>query len=345
KHTHQDGSCYVQNSGTLKCMGIYSGDGSVSDRHYHKAIDNNYNYQKLITGEMNKCGLTTEGKLRCWGYNNSFVFGNNTLDPNFYPSTQLQGMTLIDFSMSNNIFSNINSCAIDSANKLYCWGDNVYGTVGLGYTGGYVKTPAQVDSGTLYKKISSTGFLVNCGITTNDDLKCWGYNAQGQVGVGNTTNQTSPQIINSGVKYSKVVTSSDYTCGLRQSGDLFCWGYNTFGQLGDGTTTHRTSPVAADSGVKYLDVAVGAYGMTCGVTIANKMKCWGKGVLGDGVTTLSSTAVDVDAMTDYKNVQAGIVGKYFCGVTTSDQLKCWGENKFSGKNPKNYNSYIYLPRQ
>ncbi|MFA7478542.1 MAG: hypothetical protein WC184_11765 [Acidimicrobiia bacterium] len=34
-----------------------------------------------------------------------------------------------------------------------------------------------------------------CGVTTDGDAYCWGYNTYGQVGIGNTINQLTPVLV------------------------------------------------------------------------------------------------------------------------------------------------------
>lgn len=82
----------------------------------------------------------------------------------------------------------------------------------------------------------------------NGNLYTWGYNSNGQLGLGNTSNVATPTLSTTNV--SKVFTSpTNGAYGIDQSkliiqktdGYLYGVGYNASGQLGDGTTNTKTT--------------------------------------------------------------------------------------------------------
>ena len=79
------------------------------------------------------------------------------------------------------------------------------------------------------------------------DVYAWGYNAHGQLGIGNANNQNTPQKITT---FDKNVKSIQATCprythvvALTTDNKLYTWGYNGYGQLGSGNTSDAYSPV------------------------------------------------------------------------------------------------------
>ena len=75
-----------------------------------------------------------------------------------------------------------------------------------------------------------------------------GYNTNGQLGDGTTTDRTNPvQVTNGdGTELSGVIGISAgqyHTVYLKSDGTVWAAGKNTYGQLGDGTTTQRSNPV------------------------------------------------------------------------------------------------------
>jgi alpha-tubulin suppressor-like RCC1 family protein len=76
----------------------------------------------------------------------------------------------------------------------YCWGYNQFGELGIGGSpGNFVTTPTKVAGGLQFSGVS-TGPVGKhtCGITPANRIYCWGYNADGQLGDGTTTNRPAP---------------------------------------------------------------------------------------------------------------------------------------------------------
>ena len=129
-------------------------------------------------------------------------------------------------------------CGITTAKNLYCWGYDEFGQVGDGQSGFLHSQPSPVRVGGAGVWAAATfGGYHSCGITTAQNLYCWGSNGTGQVGNGNTN---SPQLVMSRVGAAGVWTSTSagwsHTCGITTASNLYCWGYNGSGQIGTGST-------------------------------------------------------------------------------------------------------------
>ena len=74
--------------------------------------------------------------------------------------------------------------------KLFAWGKNTQGQLGLGNTI-YYSSPKQVGALTTWSSISG-GSNHSLAIKTDGTLWTWGYNYYGQLGFGNTTSYSSP---------------------------------------------------------------------------------------------------------------------------------------------------------
>ena len=82
-----------------------------------------------------------------------------------------------------------------------------------------------------------------CGLTTADELYCWGYNEYGRLGNGTDGNYYSrPELVTGEHTWASVELGYDNTCGVTTAGKAYCWGRNAFGEIGDGTTTTRYVP-------------------------------------------------------------------------------------------------------
>ena len=90
----------------------------------------------------------------------------------------------------------------------------------------------------------STGNNHTCAINTNNELYCWGYGDDGQLGLGNTNNQATPTRVGNATNWSQISTGLSHTCATNTNDELYCWGLGYDGQLGLGDTKSRATPEA-----------------------------------------------------------------------------------------------------
>ncbi|MFM6928361.1 MAG: RCC1 domain-containing protein [Bdellovibrio sp.] len=340
-------ACAVTSGNKLKCWGnnTYSnlGDGSTTTSLAPKVIDTNENYSSVTVrgGTLNAhatsaCGITTSGSLKCWGNNNGqMVFGTGTAYNSFLYINQ--SLTFSKISVGE-----YSMCGITPSKNLYCWGANNTGQLGdrTQILRDYPvlidpnKKYLMVDAGSSTNSSSNTGYA--CGITTTNELKCWGLNDSSKLGDGTTVTRIKPKVIDYGVQYSTVSVGSTHTCAVTTGGVLKCWGANAKGQLGIGSTAAKSTPTVVDAPTTYSSVVVSAtYNNgnvhTCGITTDGDLKCWGsnnQGQLGDGTTNSSLVPIPIDSPVKYSQIKigAGFLQGFTCGITTGQKIKCWGNN-------------------
>ena len=121
--------------------------------------------------------------------------------------------------------------------------------------------PTVVDLGVGRTAVSvSLGDSHTCAILDDGSLKCWKRN-YGQLGIGSTTTQTTPQLVDLGVGRTAVSVSlgDSHTCAILDDGSLKCWGYNSLGQVGTGSIgwwSVANTPQLVDLGVGRTAVSV-----------------------------------------------------------------------------------------
>lgn len=218
------------------------------------------------------------------------------------------------------------SCAIDTANRLFCWGSNVDGKLGIPNVGIEV-LPRQVAAERTWREVATSTSSHACAIDTAGQLWCWGANANGQLGDGTIDPRTAPVLVDDG-EWKQVSAGQLHTCGIKQDGTIWCWGSNLAGELGDGSTQSSRRPKQIGSGTTWSTVAAGT-NVTCALKQDHTAWCWGNngfGQLGDAPMPHDEPAqlggddwiaIDIRAMTT-------------CGIrgTTAGELWCWGQNRF-----------------
>ena len=88
----------------------------------------------------------------------------------------------------------------------------------------------------------ASGALLSCALLTGGSLRCWGQNANGQLGDGTTTSRAAPVAV-SGLSSGVAAVSANLflTCALKTNGSLRCWGDNSWLQLGSGSSALQSS--------------------------------------------------------------------------------------------------------
>src|SRR6478735_287348 len=147
------------------------------------------------------------------------------------------------------------NCAQMPNGSVKCWGSNNFGESALGYTGGLYPTPSSVP--TLGARVIdlSANYFHTCAVLENFTVQCWGYNYDGQLGDGTTTNSGVPRTVPGIWTASRVATGYGHSCALLSDGRVLCWGHNQHGQLGDGTFTSRGWPALVSGLSDVVDIA------------------------------------------------------------------------------------------
>lgn len=93
-------------------------------------------------------------------------------------------------------------------------------------------------------------------------LYSWGANPAGQLGIGNTTDKSTPQLVGSAANWVTVAIGADYSefthsLAINSQGELYSWGANSDGQLGLGNTVNKSTPQRVGDATDWVAVYAG----------------------------------------------------------------------------------------
>ena len=177
-------------------------------------------------------------------------------------------------------------------------------------------------------------------------LYSWGRNNNGDLGLGNITNYSSPKQVGTLTNWSKLAAGESYTASIKTDGTIWVWGANNFGQLGLGNTTNYSSPKQVGA-LTTWSYANAGYSHCAAVKTDGTLWVWGRnqaGALGLGNTTSYSSPKQVGALTTWLKVAAGGYTGYTLAIKTDGTLWSWGGNNY-GQQGRGNTTPSQLPAQ
>ncbi|WP_300564981.1 T9SS type A sorting domain-containing protein [Flavobacterium sp.] len=174
----------------------------------------------------------------------------------------------------------------------------------------------------------SSGRNHSLGIKSDGTLWAWGRNVEGQLGTGNTTNQSLPIQVGTATNWRFVNAGFDTSFAIKTDGTLWAWGFNEFARIGDGTETNRLSPIQIGTDNRW--VSVDSRNHTVAIKTDGTLWTWGfnsTGQKGDGTqsnTVYMTTPVQVGTDTNWQTACARSDGTL--AIKTDGTLWSWGHN-------------------
>lgn len=237
-------------------------------------------------------------------------------------------VTKIYYSGDNDTNNNSYICLTDTKD-VYVFGNNTYGSCGVGVAAGTIVSPTKVTNSEIVGKaidVYAGRAEVGLNLILTEDGKLFGagYNGYGQLGQGNTTNQTSYVKIDTNVKYipKNNMWLTHYTVlYIKNDGTIWGAGYSGYYQLGT-PTTNATTPrqVTQTSLGNFVKIVTSSLqtNTIIAMTDDGKVYTWGvntHGQIGNGNTTHQQTpylvsnilADDIFASQNYGNGNCSII--------------------------------------
>ncbi|MFC1466032.1 MAG: RCC1 domain-containing protein [Candidatus Brachytrichaceae bacterium NZ_4S206] len=294
----------------------------------------------LTAGEKHTCAIRA-GTLLCWGENSFGQLGLGDQSHRAAPQAVTTWPAAASGAVTAVSAGRSYTCAVRNG-ALFCWGANEYGQLGLGESAAaesrFGTPPLEPRAVTLPGRGAvtsvATGWRHTCAVR-GGALYCWGYNAEGQLGLGDAAQssfemsefEARPVTLPGSGAVTAVVAGRAHTCAIR-GGALYCWGENRYGQLGLDDEANQTAPKAVALPGRGTVTAVAAgESHTCAVR-GGALYCWGEdefGQLGSG-EQVEGTAFRVVKLPGSGAVTSLIAGRSHTCAARGASLYCWGEN-------------------
>jgi alpha-tubulin suppressor-like RCC1 family protein len=299
----------------------------------------------IAAGAYHTCAVLADGTARCWGDDNQAQLGASGAGARSNTPVAVSGLT----GATAIAAGSEHTCALCAGGNVECWGGNVNGQAGVG-SGATVASPTTV-SGLSNTTAIVAGRLHTCALVVNGTpattVKCWGYNGNGQLGNGSTTDSASP--VSTGLSNVRSLSANgDHICALMANGTVQCWGDNGDGETGNldagignastnspNTASLMTPSPAPVTGLAGARSITSGYFHNCAVLDDGTVTCWGgdlHGQLGDNTLAVTgsgppSTSADFGSVAPTLVTNGPqIVGGYYhnCALGADGRANCWG---------------------
>ena len=292
----------IKNDGTLWSWGKNSsgalGLGDTTSRSSPVQVGALTTWSSVdVSDTYYNVAIKTDGTLWAWGYNGNGQLGQGGTTTTSSP-VQIGALT----NWLKASAGRYHQVAIKTGGTLWSWGKNNHGNLGLGNTT-YYSSPKQIGSLTTWSSVSSSAGLHNLALATDGTMWAWGRNATGQLGVGDSTDRSSPVQVGALTTWSSAVVGIYNSSAIKTDGTLWAWGYNSYGQLGQNNTTVRSSPVQVGALTTWSSASIAMTAVA--IKTDGTLWSWGMGSfsqLGLGDANNRSSPVQVGTLTNWLKV-------------------------------------------
>lgn len=320
-------------------------------------------------GDAHTCVVRDNSTVVCFGSNTSGQIGAGAVASIGGAANQMgDNLVAVDIPMGaassiTQVTTGANhTCVLRDDGAVVCFGANGSGQLGLGDTAnrgdqsgemGTALATVQLPAGTKARAITA-GAAHTCALLDDDSIVCWGGNADGQLGAGDTVvrGDNAGEMGNALVRVDlgtnrrarAVIAGADHTCALRDDDSIVCWGLGANGRLGTGNENSvgdesgemGDALVTVNLGTGRIALAVSAGAAhTCAIRDDESVVCWGvgsNGRLGNGssadvginASQLGDALAAVDLGLESKVLAVAAGSAHTCAIRVDYELKCWG---------------------
>lgn len=283
-------TCVIKEDATVQCWGANTngrlGDDSRILRSSPVAVKGLTGAVALALGGDHSCALLSDKTVACWGGNGSGQIGDGTKGEDRLTPVKVKGISNIKTIAAGYSFT----CATTEDTKVYCWGDNTYGQIGVAASPDAPVVEPKLLTLSGAEAVTTGGFHTCVSLGTK--ASCWGLNDYGELGDAAAATTEKPVQVKAVGDMVQIEAGSVHTCGVGGNGQTKCWGVNDDGRFGNGTTDPFGEPRGADNtsvstdantrlpAPESLSVGGGHVCALASVAGAKSVFCWGNNLAG-----------------------------------------------------------------
>ena len=243
-------------------------------------VDGDADWTAVAAGRAFSLALKRDGSLWAWGANATGQLGQGDGRSRSAPARIGRDADWVAIAAGSN-----HGVALKKDGTLWAWGYNGTGQLGVGDTRSR-PAPTQVIGDTTSWKAVACGGDFTMAVSTQGGLFGWGYNGDGQLGVGDTGERVVPARVGVREDWAAVACGAHHTLALKRDGTLWAFGWNGLGQLGAADTGQRSSPAQVGEERQWTGVTAGG-ASSLALKASGSLWSWGgneAGCLGLGDT-------------------------------------------------------------
>lgn len=201
-------TCALLTGGTVRCWGrsgrgrLGYGDGlgdnysvgtAETPAEFDRDVEVGWEVQQLAAGSFHVCALTTVNQVRCWGRGDFGQLGNGATSD--VGDDEIPSLASWAFTSNDVVYLDAglyHTCAVLDDGGVRCWGAGGSGRLGYGSTDDLGDVPSEVAQllpnvivGGPVREVAC-GDDHTCALMESGAVRCWGENANGQLGYGHT---------------------------------------------------------------------------------------------------------------------------------------------------------------
>ena len=176
-----------------------------------------------------------DGRVLTWGNQENGRLGRDNSDEMFVVFKQEVSVTKIACGGSHCL-------AISLGRKLYAWGGNSYGQLGIGHRN-HVERPELVPVEAEYLIDIAGGGSHSIALSKDGEMFTWGLGEGGRLGHGDTNLELYPRKVkfDSALRVESVAAGHSHS-GCIIKGEIYTWGIGTYARLGHGNLSNYSEP-------------------------------------------------------------------------------------------------------